>query len=302
MAGKWYFEYLAPQLVQAARLRQVLYSGHTAYQQVEVLDTVPFGRLLVLDGKTQSAEADEFVYHESLVHPAMVTHPGPQRVLIAGGGEGATLREVLAHRTVRQAVMVDLDREVVDICQRYLPNHHQGAFEDPRVQLHYQDASAFVAEHSGAFDVVVLDLSDPTEGGPAYLLYTQEFYSLVQAHTAPGGLVVTQAGPCGPINYEDVFTTIHRTMSAVFPSVFPYRVYMPSFGTSWGFVIGSLDHNPLGLTAPEIDQRLEKRGVRTLRHYDGLTHHGLFALPKYIRQGIAREERLITRDHPVFAF
>ena len=143
----WFQEYLTPNLVQYVGVRERLFAGRTRYQQVEVLDTLDFGRTLILDGKTQSSEADEFVYHEALVHPAMVTHPNPESVFIAGGGEGATLREALAHGSVKSAVMVDLDGEIVDICRRFLPNHHRGAFDDPRVELHFADARQLPGNH-----------------------------------------------------------------------------------------------------------------------------------------------------------
>ena len=297
----WYYEYLTPELFQAYALRGIIYRGRTLYQAVEVLETGPFGRCLVLDGKTQSAEADEFVYHEALAHPVLTTHPAPERVFIAGGGEGATLREVLSHRCVHSAVMVDLDREVVDLCRRYLPNHHQGAFDDPRLQLYHEDAQTFLERHPGAFDVVILDVPDPLEGGPAYLLYTQEFFELVRSRLTDAGLMVVQAGTCGPTSYTEVFTAIYKTVASVFPITCGYRAYVPSFGAMWGFVISSLQHDPRILASDEIDRRLSERLQRSLRYYDGTTHQGLFALPKYLRQGLEEETRLITRANPVFA-
>ena len=122
------------------QVRKVHYSGQTDYQNVEVLESDTFGRALALDGKTQSTERDEFVYHEALVHPAMLAHPGPRSVFIGGGGEGGTLRETLAHRSVEQVVMLDLDRRVVELCREFLPHHSEGSFEDPRVTLIHQDA------------------------------------------------------------------------------------------------------------------------------------------------------------------
>ncbi|MDP6783722.1 MAG: spermidine synthase, partial [Dehalococcoidia bacterium] len=144
-SDRWLNENITPAIVQRTRVEAALYRGRSAYQSIEVLELAEFGRSLILDGKTQSTEEDEFVYHEALVHPALVAHHSPRRVFIAGGGEGATLREVLRHRTVRQAVMVDIDREVVEICRRLLPKHHQGSFEDPRTQLLFEDAYNYLA-------------------------------------------------------------------------------------------------------------------------------------------------------------
>ena len=137
----WYSEPLTPYLFQTCSVRATLYEGRTAYQRVQLLDSDAFGKMLVLDGKTQSSALDEAIYHDALVHPAMLLHPHPLRVFIAGGGEGATLREVLAHHTVERAVMVDIDGEVVELCKRHLPSFSQGAFEDPRAELHLADAA-----------------------------------------------------------------------------------------------------------------------------------------------------------------
>ena len=299
----WYLEYITPDLVQAAGVRRVLYQGQTRYQRVQVIETVPFGRSLVLDGKTQSSEADEWVYHEGLVHPAMVAHPQPRRVLVAGGGEGATAREVLRHASVMDVVMVDLDREVVELCREHLPNHHRGSFDDPRLHLLHEDALAYLEGVDEPFDVAVIDVPDPLEGGPAYLLYTLEFYRLVASRLAPGGLMVTQAGPAGPINVTEVFTAIHKTMSEVFPHITPYRVHVPSFGTPWGFIVGGLhgaDDLP-AIPAGEIDRRIASRLTSELSYYDGAAHHGLLGLPKYIRKAMAGESRIITKATPLYA-
>ena len=196
--GDWHYEHITPDLLQAERVERVHFAGRTEYQDVTIQDTACFGRSLVLDGKTQSTELDEFIYHEALVHPALISHPEPRSVFIAGGGEGATAREVLAHRSVRRVVMVDIDSEVVELCRRFLPNHHQGAFDDPRLSLLHADAFAFLEESTETFDVAVIDVPDPLEGGPACLLYTREFYGLLRSRLNPGGAMVAQSGPPGP--------------------------------------------------------------------------------------------------------
>ena len=299
--SRWYYEYITPNLFLASHLTGVLYTGKTRYQRVEIIETVPFGRCLILDGRTQSSEADEFVYHEALVHPGLTSIALPQSVFIAGGGEGATLREALFHRTVEQVVMVDLDQEVVELCQQHLPNHHQGAFEDPRLSLVYDDAARYLEGNPARYDFMIVDIPDPLERGPAYLLYTEEFYRLARQRLNDDGLIVVQAGPCGPLNYQEVFTAIHHTISAVFPIVAPYRVHMPSFGSTWGFILAGERLDPAAMSPPEIEARLAARLTRPLRFYDGTTHSGLFSLPKYIREALAKEERLITRDNPLYA-
>jgi len=285
--------------VQGCTVNTVIYTGESAYQTIEILDTSAFGRMLVLDGKIQSAEGDEFVYHESLVHPALVTHPHPESICIAGGGEGATAREVLRHGSVRTVQMVDLDEEVVEVCRTHLPNFHKGAFDDPRLKLHFDDAKRFFKSTPERFDIVILDLSDPTAGGPASSLYTLEFYQILKARLNPGGVLVTQMGPSSTLNYKEVFTAIHNTLEKVFPNVAPYTVSVESFGECWGFGIASSGLDPTSLTSVAIDSCLQNRGVSGLKFYDGITHQGLFSLPRFLRDALNDETRIGSEEHPL---
>ena len=299
LTGNWFAESVSPDLAVLLRLRSVLFSGNTAYQKVEVLDSDVFGRTLVLDGKTQSTESDEFIYHESLVHPAMLCHPKPRSVFIGGGGEGGTLREVLAHRSVERATMIDLDREVVELCRAHLPDHHQGSFDDPRVTLRHEDARGFLESGGDGFDVMVMDLVDPLEEGTAYLLYTDEFYRIAKKRLNPGGILVTQSGPAGLPNHQECFTTIFHTLSEVFAHAAAAQVHVPAFQTLWGFTIAS-DSPLFQQTETEIDDAIARRINKPLRHYDGETHRGMLALPKFLRQGMEGETRTNRDDHPVF--
>jgi spermidine synthase len=272
---EWFYDHVSPDMVQLHRIRETVYSGKTEFQSVEIIELSSFGRSLVLDGKIQSSEADEFIYHEALVHPAMITHPQPERVFIAGGGEGATLREVLTYPSVKRVVMVDVDKEVIDICRNFLPSLHQGSFDDSRLELHYADARKHLKQKQDKFDVIILDLPEPIEEGPAYLLHTKQFYELIRRRLTSQGI-------------------------AVFPLVFPYRTEVPSYGGMWGFVFASQRLNPLHLTADEVNHRISARTKRSLRFYDGLTHHGMFLLPKCLRGAIDREKRVITDKKPLF--
>lgn len=299
LTGNWFAESVSPDLAVMARLRAVLFSGATAYQKVEVVESCVFGRSLVLDGKTQSTEADEFVYHESLVHPAMLCHPDPRAVFIGGGGEGGTLREALAHRSVERVTMIDLDAEVVQLCREHLPGHHQGSFDDPRVTLRHEDARGWLAAPGDGFDVIILDLVDPLEAGTAYLLYTDEFYRIAQARLNPGGVLVTQSGPAGLPHYRECFTTIQRTLAGVFGHTAAAQVHVPAFQTLWSFTLAS-DAPLLTRQGAELDAAIAARIGKELRHYDAETHRGMFALPKYLRQGMAAETRINRDAAPVF--
>ena len=220
-------------------------------------------------------------------------------MFIGGGGEGGTLREVLVHRSVERATMIDLDREVVELCRAHLPHHHQGSFDDSRVTLRHEDARGYLQSGGDGFDVVILDLVDPLEEGTAYLLYTEEFYRIAKSRLNPGGILVTQSGPAGLPNHMECFTTIYHTLSRVFAHAAAAQVHVPAFQTLWGFTIAS--DTPLPLRPEtEIDAAIAQRINKPLRHYDGETHRGMFALPKFLRQGIEAETRLNRDDHPVF--
>ena len=298
--GDWHYELITPGLLQTEQRLRVFYRGQTEYQHVEVMDGATFGRTLVLDGKTQSTEVDEFAYHEALVHPSMIAHPNPKSVFVAGGGEGATIREVMSHRSVEQVVMVDIDKQVVDLCREYLPNHHQGSFDDPRLELHHMDALEFLEDTSLRFDVVIIDVPDPLEAGPAYLLFTQEFYSLLKERLRPGGLMVAQSGPTGPAFYEQCFSAVANTVGSVFSGVYLSEAFVPSFGTTWGFVIGSTGPDPTSLSVEETDSRISDRIEGELRFLDGIALRGMTSVPKYLRKAVDAEEKIITRDNPIF--
>ena len=299
ITGKWLLETVYPDLAVMLRIQQVLFSGKTDYQHVEVVESNLYGRSLVLDGKTQSTERDEHIYHQALVQPAMILHPDPVDVFIGGGGEGGTLREVLTHSSVQRAVMLDLDQQVVELCRQHLPNHHQGSFDDPRLQLLHQDARAYLNSPGVEFDVMVMDLVDPLEGGPAYLLYTREYYEIAKSRLKAGGILVTQSGPAGLLSHQECFTTINRTLSTVFAHCVCYQVHVPAFQTLWGFNIASDSPIP-ALDAASVDAKLAQRLGRELEFYDGETHLGMFNLPKFLRTGIANETRVNTDSSPVF--
>jgi len=299
-SGKWFSELITPDMLLRYRVKQTLYSGKTDYQQIDILETDTLGKSLILDGKTQSTEVDEHIYHETLVHPPMLLHTNPKSVFIGGGGEGATLREVLLHNSVERVVMVDLDPQVVQLCREYLPAHSSGAFDDPRLELWHQDARGYLVDCQESFDVIVLDLVDPLEGGTAYTLYTREFYEIACAKLNPGGLLVTQSGPASLLNFTECFTPIVNTLSSLSWRVLPYSVYVPSFVTLWGFTIAFSGSGPLNYAPSEMDQLINQRLIAQPRFYDGITHQGMFSLPSFLRKGIDREQRVITDGEPVF--
>ncbi len=278
--------------------KQVLVTSRTPFQQLAIVDTHDYGRCLLLDGMMQSSEKDEALYHELLVHPALCTHHAPRHVLIVGGGEGATLREVLKHPSVESCDMIEIDGDVLNFAKAHLQQWHQGAFDDPRVRLIVADGRRYLEENDKRYDAIILDISDPGNEGPAYLLYTRQFYQLVQQRLNPGGVVAVQAGTSS-IVHGHIMASIYQTLGTVFSVVRGFEAAIPSFDMPWGILMASDTADPLNVSAPEIDARLGAFGG-SLKAYDGETHQGLFHMTKALRTMLETQGRVILDDHPLF--
>jgi len=205
---------------------------------------------------------------------------------------------VLAHNTVKKAVMVDIDEEVVNICRHFLPSWHQNSFDDPRAELHFADARAYLEKNDAKLDVIIIDLPDPLEKGPARLLYTREFYELVKQRLQPDGIISVQAESA---NWTQIanFVDIVNTLANVFPVVRPYQAHIPSFNSLWGFATASQKLDPQKLTPEEIDLKISTRISRQLKSYDGLTHQAMFTIPKHLRLKLSEIEKVITDKEPI---
>ena len=271
------------------RVKKHIISHRTAFQTVDILDTYEYGRMVILEGKIQSSESDEFIYHETLVHPVMITHPKPEHILILGAGEGATLREVLRHPTVKKAIMIDIDREFVEICKRYLKKWHQESFRDRRVELIYDDAFRYLKMIKNRFDVIITDISDPEDQGLTAMIYTEEFYSLIKKVLMPDGIFVTHATAVYPVPHDNFSHGIIRKLSRVFPKVDVYYEYIPSFGSLWSYTTGSFQLSPKAMSSKVIERRLRQRGIGNLSYYAPEIHDQLFVMPLCMRKLIPVE-------------
>ena len=296
---KWFFETTTAGEGHMHAIVRTVAALQTKFQQAEILETVSYGKVLVLDGRIQSSQADEFIYHDVLVHPGMLTAEAPPRTaLIIGGGEGATLREVLRYPSVTRAVMVDIDGEVVDLCRRHLPEMHRGAFDDRRAEVRHEDARAYLDKTAERFDFISIDLVEPLEEGPACLLFTREFYTLVSDRLTPGGTMTMQAGMT-KVGELDFFTSIHRTLREVFPVVAGYQAFISCFGTPWGFMLASRKIDPRSQDATAVDRLIADRVRGSLEYWDGVTHQHSFALPKFIRKAVEAQTRVSTDANPL---
>jgi len=300
LTGEWFKERFTPHESHSHQIRKTIIQTRTKFQNAILADSYSFGRCLVLDGEMQSAQLDEFIYHECLVQPAMVLHPKPKDVLILGGGEGATVREILRHPTVQRVTMVDIDGEVVDFCKEYLKEWHQGTLSHPKTRLIIDDARKFVLETDEKFDIIISDLPTPIEGGPAYQLYTVEFYRQMVKKLRPGGLFVAQAGS-GSLVQLHFHAVLGNTLKKIFKVVRPFYAFVPSFDVPWAFLMCSQKGDPINLSSAYVERRVASM-KKHLRFYDGEAHVGLFHIPKYLRHIMAREKQIISEKKPVFFF
>jgi spermidine synthase len=297
-------DWASPWEYTAHAVNREIFHARSEFQDIEIVETEGYGRCLLLDGEVQSFEADEHIYHESLVHPALLAHEKPRRVLVIGGGEGATLREVLRHRSVERAVMVDLDPQVIAAAREHLPSFHAESFDDPRVRLEFGDGRGFVEQGTEAFDTILIDVTNPMAGGPSYRLFTVEFYLAVREKLGNGGIVAIQSDAVSLHGLANA-ATIHRTVRTVWPHVFTLAVFLPAYSTDWSFTLASAEPiDPFRLRPDQIDDCLRCRLHSSLRFYDGITHHRMFHLPKYVREALAshgavsRDDRPLTESFP----
>ncbi len=282
---QWYVERFSEAESHSHAVEETYFAGRTAFQDVAVIRSSAFGKMLIIDGDTQSSQADEKIYHESLVHPALAAIDDRHDVLILGGGEGATLREVLRRSDVSRCTMVDIDGEVVDLSKRYLAEWSDGAFEDPRARVIVGDALAFLRDDHDTYGAIISDLTEPLEDSPSNPLFCDAVFSDIKRRLAPGGVYVLQASTAGFHNVK-LHAKMSRTLRRYYRYVRSFYTHIPAFDNDWAFLACS-DAVDVAALAPErIDAYVA--GLRGANYfYDAETHRRLFSLPLYVRRELA---------------
>jgi spermidine synthase len=257
-----------------------LESFRSVYQQIDVVDTVSLGRAFLLDGSLMSAAGDEWCYHENAVHLAAITHPAPRHALIIGGGDGGAARQLLKHPSIESVTISELDPAVLDMARRHLGAVHQGALDDPRVTVHASEGKAFLRLDTRAYDLIVLDLTDPL--GAAAPLYTEEFFQLCRDHlTAQGALSLHLGSP----QFQGVqVAALYRALCSVFATVRPYLVPIALYGGMWAMACAADSLDPATLDSNEVGARLAARRIDGLNYYCGATHVAVQALPPFVQR------------------
>ncbi|UCG13912.1 MAG: fused MFS/spermidine synthase [Deltaproteobacteria bacterium] len=289
----WFAEDGAKNVIIRYRCLQTVYSGRSRFARIDIVDTAEYGRMLFLDGIAQSAAQDEFIYHESLVHPPMLMHPNPRSVCVIGGAEGATIREVSKYPQVSRIVMVDIDEELVGICRQHLSSWSEGAYDDHRLELHFADGRRFLEQAEETFDVIIVDLSDPTEDSPAVFLFTREFYQVIFRRLSPDGIACFQGEDLQPTRLA-LHARMVNTLSSVFKWVVSYPCMIPSFHEMHSLILASKE---LDTRTVDLGHRLRSQNL-DLHYLTPFFLQGLLCVPGYVERAYAQHPDLITDDRP----
>ncbi len=275
-----YNEYYNEKTGLTIGLKKLLFSEQSEYQLVEVYETDTWGNLMTIDGMVMLSERDEFVYHEMLAHVPMFTHPNPERVLIIGGGDGGTAREVMKHQSVKQVDMVEIDKTVVDASKLYLPG--VGDFDNPKLNVFYEDGIAFIKNVKEPYDVIIIDGSDPV--GPAEGLFTKDFYDFCKNALSDDGVISTQTESPWVESYYPSMRKVFKALDELFPVVKMYLSFIPLYPAGmWSMGLASKGDSPLD---PKVIGRAETPSelLKTLKYYNPDVHRGAFALPNFVKK------------------
>lgn len=276
----WYHERHHNEVSFGLRIKKVLHSVKSPYQKVDVLESTGFGRVLTLDGLMMCSEREEFVYHEMISHVALLSHPNPKKVLVIGGGDGGTLREVLRHDCVEEATLCEIDEEVVKAAREYFPGLAVG-LNHPKANVIIGDGVEFVKKSpSKIYDVVIVDSTDPI--GPGEGLFSGEFYNEVKRILTPNGLAVAQCE--SPWEDKINLAKIYGNLKQAFKSVYSMTATIPGYPYGyWSWAIASDFAHPYQNIALERASFIEKNS----KYYNIEIHKAAFALPNFLKQKLA---------------
>ncbi|MDF2668377.1 MAG: polyamine aminopropyltransferase [Paenibacillus sp.] len=267
----WYTEKQTETFGITAQIKETLVTEKTEFQDLAIIDTIEFGRMLVLDGMVMTTVRDEFVYHEMVAHPALFTHPNPKHVLIVGGGDGGVVREVLKHKSVEKAVLVDIDGKVIEYSKKFLPEI-AGELDNPRVEVIVNDGYMHIHDHKNTYDVIMVDSTEPV--GPAVELFSRGFYQAIHESLKEDGIFVAQTD--NPWFKADLIRSVNRDVREIFPIVRVYCANIPTYPSGlWTFTMGSKQADPLAVEEADIAELDTK-------YYSPRLHKAAFVLPKFV--------------------
>ena len=261
----------------AIKQKEILFSDKSPFQKVEIFESdSDLGRVLTLDDLMMTTEGDEFFYHEMITHIPMMTHKCPETVLVIGGGDGGTIREVLKHDTVKKVVLCEIDGMVIDACKKYLPTI-ACELDNPKCEILVEDAIEYMKDKKDMFDIVLIDSTDPM--GPGEGLFTDEFYTNVKNSLKKGGIMVAQSE--SPFAQKDSVQKMYKQLKKVFPICATYTSNIPTYpGGYWAWAYCSVDVEPLSY----IDEERCEKITKTCKVYNREYHMARFALPNFLKE------------------
>lgn len=269
----WFTELQTPNLGITCKTMKTHHTEKTEYQDLALIETAQFGRMLVLDGMVQTTVADEFVYHEMITHVPLFTHKNPRKALVIGGGDGGAIREILKHDSIEKAVLVEIDGKVVETGRKYLPEI-SCALDSPRAEVQIEDGIKYVNEHKNEFDVIMVDSTEPV--GPAVGLFQIDFYRSIYNALKDDGILVAQTE--SPFFNRDLIRKVFKDIKSLFPVTRLYTCAIPTYPSGyWSFTMGSKKYDPLETDVSAIPD------IGT-RYYCADVHRAAFALPVFVKQ------------------
>jgi len=274
----WYTEEHTENVRFSIKVNKVLYSGQSEFQRIDVLESDEFGKFLTLDGLMMLTEKDEFIYHDMIVHVPMATNPNIRKVLVIGGGDGGTVRELVRYITIEKIDMVEIDKMVVDVCRKYIPQT-ACRLDDPRVSLHYEDGLKYVRSKYNEYDLIIVDSTDPF--GPGEGLFTKEFYGNCYNALKEDGILVNQHESPYYSYYINSMKRAHHRIKEFFPIAKVYQAHIPTYPSGyWLFGFASKRYDPI----KDLDDKIwNGLGMKT-SYYNTELHKGAFAIPNYVKE------------------
>jgi len=280
----WYTEQHTKDVRFSIKVTDVLYTGNSEIQKIDVFASQEFGRFLTLDGLMMVTEKDEFIYHDMLVHVPMAVKSDAKTVLVIGAGDGGTIRELTKYKTVERIDMVEIDEEVVRVCREFLPQT-SCSLDDVRVNIFYEDGLRFVRDKVDMYDVILVDSTDPF--GPGEGLFTREFYGNCFKALKADGILVNQHESPYYDHYANSMRRAHKRIEEYFPICKVYQAHIPTYPSGhWLFGFASKRMDPV------LDLNVdlwEELGIKT-KYYNTNLHCGCFALPTYVNELLQSEE------------
>ena len=274
----WFSELHTPYVKFSIQIDKQLHSEQTEFQRIDIFESKEFGRMMVLDGYVMLTEKDEFIYHEMIVHVPMAVHPNPKRVLIIGGGDGGTARELLRYKNVESVDLVEIDERVVDISRKYLPQT-ACSFDDERLHCYFEDGLKFIRHCDNEYDLIIVDSTDPF--GPGEGLFTKEFYGNCYKALKEDGIMVNQHE--SPFYDADAtaMQRAHKRIVESFPISRVYQAHIPTYPSGhWLFGFASKKYHPL----KDLKETTWNMYSIPCKYYTTTLHKGAFYLPAYVEE------------------